>query len=340
MGNELKVKEPPEELVEFLKNSKSLILVTHINPEGDALGSTLAFGMALERLGKSVALFDRDPVPEFYRFLPGWQRFTNSDFSLLLKNFRAHKCGIDGLILLDCNSPERADIKVPSDIPLIIIDHHETEKSFEVAVPVIKWIVPAAPATGMLVYNLIKNLGVKIDYDMAVSLYTAIAIDTGTFRYSNTTPEVLQIAAELLSLGVRPEMVSEALYDSWTTGRFRLLVECLNTLEIDGSIAITHVTEEDFKKTGTSSEDTENFSNFPRMIRDVKVSVFLRQIGPAKWKASLRSKGNINVAKIAEVFGGGGHKNAAGFMVEGRLEDIKRLIVEEVKRSMGEEVKG
>lgn len=349
MTNELKYKkpsditqEPPEELIEFLKGSKALVLVTHINPDGDALGSTLALGIALERLGKSVALFDRDPVPEFYRFLPGWQRFTNSDFSFLLKKFRALNGRIDGLILLDCNSPERAAIEVPSDIPLLIIDHHETEKTFDSkgAAPAIKWIVPVAPATGMLVYKLIKGLGVRIDHDMAVSLYTAIAIDTGTFRYSNTTQEVLQIAAELLSLGVRPEMVSEALYDSWTTGRFRLLIECLNTLEIDSGIAITHVTEEDFKKTGTSSEDTESFSNFPRMIRDVKVSVFLRQIGPDKWKASLRSKGDINVAKIAEVFGGGGHKNAAGFMTEGRLEDIKRLITEEVKRSIGEGVKG
>lgn len=322
--------QPPGELTEFLKNSKVLILVTHINPEGDALGSTLALGIALERLGKTVALFDRDQVPEFYRFLPGWQRFMNSDFGLLLKNFKTEKGKVDGIILLDCNSPERAAIEVPSDIPLVIIDHHETER----ASSAIKWIEPQAPATGVLVYHLLKSLGVKIDHEIAVSLYTAIAIDTGTFRYSNTTPEVLQIAAELLSLGVKPEKISEALYDNWSAGRFKLLIKCLNTLEIDSGIAITYVTEEDFKKTGTSSEDTENFSNFPRMIKDVKVSIFLRQTGPDKWKASLRSKGEINVAKIAEVFGGGGHKNAAGFIIEGRLEDIKRLIAEEVKRAM------
>lgn len=344
-----KIKEPPDELINFLTRSKNLVLVTHINPEGDALGSTLALGMALERLGKKITFFDRDRVPEFYRFLPGAERFRDSDFKALLNDIKNSIGIIDAIILLDCNTPERAGIEVPLEIPLIVIDHHETER-LAVSSPVVtsapvggesnslssivKWIVPGAPATGVLIYYLIKALDIKIDYEMALNLYTAIAIDTGTFRYSNTTPEVLQIAAELLSIGVRPEMVSEALYDSWTTGRFRLLIECLNTLEIDSGIAITHVTEEDFKKTGTSSEDTENFSNFPRMIMDVKVSLFLRQIGPDKWKASLRSKGDINVAKIAERFGGGGHKNAAGFIIEGRLEDIKRLITEEVKRAM------
>lgn len=338
----VKVKEPPEELVNFLIGSKNLVLVTHINPEGDALGSTLALGIALERLGKKITLFDRDRVPEFYRFLPGWQRFSNSDFKVLLNDIKNSIGIIDAIVLLDCNTPERAGIEVPEGVPLVVIDHHETER-LAVSSPVsstVKWIVPGAPATGVLIYYLIRALNIKMDYEIALNLYTAIAIDTGTFRYSNTTPEVLQIAAELLSLGVRPEMVSEALYDSWTRGRFRLLIKCLNTLEIDSGIAITYVTEEDFKKTGTSSEDTENFSNFPRMIRDVKVSVFLRQTGPDKWKASLRSKGDINVAKIAEVFGGGGHKNAAGFIIEGRLEDIKRLIAEEVKKAMIEEVAG
>lgn len=319
---------PPEELLQFLKRARNLILATHINPEGDALGSSLALGIALERLGKSVALFDRDPVPEFYRFLPQWERFLNSDFNLLLKKLKKQRSPIDGLILLDCNTPERADIEIPPDVPLLIIDHHETEKPSQA---IIRWIVPDAPATGALVYSIIKALGVKIDHDIAVALYTAVAIDTGTFRYSNTTPEVLKIAAELISAGVRPEMISEALYDNWSMERFYLLIRCLNSLEIKDGVAITSVTEEDFQKTGTKAEDTENFSNFPRMIRDIKISVFLRQIAPNKWKASLRSKGDINVARIAETFGGGGHRNAAGFFIDGTLEDTKRLILERLK---------
>ncbi len=322
---------PPKEIIEFLKNSKNLVLATHINPEGDAIGSTIALGIALERLGKNTLLYNRDGVPYFYRFLPGHERFTNSDFKALRKGFQESRGPVNAVILLDCNTPERAAIEVPPDTTLLIIDHHEPSEVFKKPASSIQWIEPSAPATGVMVYYLIKALGVEIDYEIAVNLYTAIAIDTGTFRYSNTTPASLQIASELLLLGVRPELVSEALYDSWSINRFKLLIECLNTLEIIDDIAITYVTEESFKKTGTSQEDTENFSNFPRMIRDVKVSVFLRQIGRDKWKASLRSKGDIDVREVAWFFGGGGHRNAAGFIIEGSLEEIKKKIKDRLK---------
>lgn len=322
---------PPKEIIEFLKNSKNLILATHINPEGDAIGSTVALGIALERLGKNTLLYDRDGVPHFYRFLPGHERFFNSDFKTLIKGFQESRGPVDTIILLDCNTIERAAIEVPPDTTILIIDHHEPPEAFKKPARAIPWIEPSAPATGVMVYYLIKALGVEIDYEIAVNLYTAIAIDTGTFRYSNTTPETLNLAAELLSKGVRPEQVSEALYDSWSINRFKLLIECLNTLEIIDGIAITYVTEESFKKTGTSQEDTENFSNFPRMIRDVKVSVFLRQIDANKWKASLRSKADIDVGEVARAFGGGGHRNAAGFIIEGSLEEIKKKIKDRLK---------
>ncbi len=327
---------PPEILLDFLRDAKNLVLATHINPEGDALGSTLALSMALERLNKHTLLFDRDRVPEFYRYLPGVERFRNLDFNSLLKDFQASHGSIDAIILLDCNTPERADIEIPEGISLVIIDHHEIPGGTKSGPEPLIWIDPTAPATGMMVYKLIKALGVELDYEMALNLYTAIAVDTGTFRYSNTSSEVLQVASELLQLGVRPERVSEALYDNWSINRFRLLINSLSTLEVDDSVggevtvAIIYVDEGMFKETGTSEEDTENFSSFPRMIKDVKVSVFLRQIGPSKWKASLRSKGLINVASVARRFGGGGHRNAAGFFIDGELEDIKRRIKEAI----------
>ena len=336
---------PPEELLEFLRKAKALILATHINPEGDALGSTIALGIALERMGKRVGLYNRDGVPYFYNYLPGAEKFSNSDFKALIREFRDSTGKVDGIVLLDCNTPERAAIERPTvtsppgeDIPLVIIDHHEIETTTVASPPacglsraVIKWILPQAPATGLMIYYLIKALAVKIDYEIAVNLYTAIAIDTGTFRYGNTTPEALEVAAELIELGVRPELIAEALYGSWTVNRFNLFRECLNTLEIIDGIAFSYVTEESLRSTGSSPEDTENFSNFPLTIKDVKVSVFLRQIGPDKWKASFRSKGNIDVAKIARSFGGGGHRNAAGAFIDGGLQEIKRLILERLR---------
>lgn len=319
----------PEEVVEFLKRSRKFIIITHINPEGDALGSSIALAMALERLGKESVLFDKDSVPYFYRYLPWSERYRNGDFMSIIRSESP-----DGIILIDCNHPERADVEIPEEYPLLIIDHHETARDIDA----LKWIEPSSPATGVMIYYLVSTLGIEIDLEMAINLYTAIAVDTGTFRYSNTDARTLEIAAELLKKGVRPEVVSRALYENWTPERFCLLIEALNKLELVGdgskSIALSYVTLEDFRKTKTTSLDTENFSNFPRMISDVEVSVFLREIEDNKWKVSLRSKGNVNVAKISQSFNGGGHREAAGFIIHGRIEDVKREIIERIRDTM------
>ena len=307
----------PDELIQFITREKKFFIATHINPEGDALGSALALALALESLGKETVVYDRDPVPESYRFLPGHERFTSSISNL--------KSQISNLILLDCNEPERAGI---DNVPILysaVIDHHETEKEFGQ----IRWIEPRAAATGVMVYALLKKLGVRITGDMATNLYTAIAIDTGTFRYSNVTSEVLRAAAELVDAGADPAAVAEGLYETWSRGRFMLLIDVLNTLEITDGLVITVATKEMFMRTGTSAEDTENFSNFPRMMKDSEVSAFFRETEDG-WKVSLRSKGAVNVAQIADGFRGGGHRNAAGYRVKGDLKKAKESLAKAV----------
>jgi phosphoesterase RecJ-like protein len=169
---------------------------------------------------------------------------------------------------------------------------------------------------------------------MATNLYTAISIDTGTFRFSNTTSDVFRIAAELMESGADPGAIAEALYETWSRGRFGLLQKVLNTLEITEGIAVIVVTKEMFSETGTSPEDTENFSNFPKMIKDIKVSLFMREIEEG-WKASLRSKGEYNVAVIAARFGGGGHRNAAGCIIKGDLKTAKAQLIHAIAGSKG-----
>lgn len=304
----------PGQLIEFLNHERRFFIATHGNPEGDALGSSIALSLALESLGKETVVYDRDPVPEFYRFLPACEKFTDSFVSL--KNNEL------AVVLLDCNEPERAGL---SEAPIhrsVVIDHHETLRDFGD----IKWIEPAAAATGVMVYHLLKALAVKIDRDIATNLYTAIAIDTGTFRYDNTTADVLAIAAELVAAGADPGAISGALHESWSAGRFRLFVEVINTLETVGEIAITVATADMFVKTGTGAADTENFSNFPKMMKDTKISAFFRQVEDG-WKVSLRSKGAINVADLASRFLGGGHRNAAGYTVKGNLEKAKEELI-------------
>jgi phosphoesterase RecJ-like protein len=306
----------PEELIEFLLSEKKFFLATHINPEGDALGSALALSMALESLGKETVVYDRDRVPESYRFLPGHERFTNS--------LPSQGVGAP-LILLDCNEPERAGLDNVAISFAAVIDHHETEKDFGD----IRWIEPRAAATGLMVFDLIRSLGIPITKDMAANLYTALAIDTGTFRYSNVTSDTLRAAAELADAGADPAAVAVGLYETWSAGRFRLLIEVLNTLEIADKTAMIVARKEVFAKTGTSGEDTENFGNFPRMMRDIEVSAFFRETEDG-WKVSLRSKGSFNVARIAARFNGGGHRNAAGYRTKGDLGKAKKALMDAV----------
>ncbi|RJQ42307.1 MAG: bifunctional oligoribonuclease/PAP phosphatase NrnA [Nitrospiraceae bacterium] len=314
---------PPKELLRFLKEENVFIIATHVSPDGDALGSSIALSMALESLGKKTIVYDKDPVPEFYKFLPGSERFTDS-----IPDVTRGGGQLSPLILLDCNDAERAGIEKLQFASSAVIDHHETARDFGA----IKWIDPKSPATGLMIFYLIKELGVTVTREIATNLYTAIAIDTGTFRYSNTTPEVLQVSAELIEAGADPSYIAENLYETWTDSRFRLLQKVLNTLEIHNDIAITHVTLEMFRETGAAIADTETFPGFPRKLRSIKISVLFREIENNYYKISLRSKGrDVNVAKIAEKFGGGGHSNAAGYRIRADFKTAKEALLKAVK---------
>ena len=311
------MKVPPE-LLFHLKEREDFFIATHISPEGDAIGSSLALSMALEAMGKKTIVFDRDGVPAIYKYLPGQEK--------VLSTFGDIDASLFNLLLLDCNTPDRAGIRGLRFKSAAVIDHHETEADFGDP----KWIEPHAAATGLMVFSLIKELGAELTREIAVNLYSAIAIDTGTFRFGNTTAEVLRAAAELADAGAKPGYIANNLYETWSEKRFRLLVLCLNTLDMRNGTAFTHVTQEMFEKTGAGPEDTENFSGFPRMMRDISISAFFREIGRHEWKVSLRSRGEANVADIAAFFGGGGHKNAAGCTIKAALADAKQALLDKV----------
>lgn len=309
----------PPQLTTLLKEERSFFIATHINPEGDALGSSIALSMALDAMGKETVLYDKDPVPEVYRFLPGRERFVMSPEAL--------QDGQRVCLLLDCNEPVRAGLDTAAIQRSAVIDHHETEKGFGD----VRWIEPRAAATGMMVYYLLRELGSDITEEMAINLYTALAVDTGTFRYNNTTADVLRVAAELIELGAHPSEVAENLYETWSRNRFRLLTHVLDTLEIHDDVAMTTVTGEMFERTNTTADDTEHFSEFPRMIADIRIAALFRQTGDG-WKVSLRSRGETNVAQVALEFGGGGHRNAAGYKVKTDIKNAKELLLRAVRR--------
>jgi phosphoesterase RecJ-like protein len=308
----------PAELIAALMEGDDFLLATHISPEGDAYGSQIALAMALQKLGKRTYLYNRDGVVDFYTFMPG----SEDIHTTLPENTSPYT-----LVVMDCNSAERAAVDGQSFKRTLVVDHHETESDFGD----VKWIVPEAPATGIMAFELIKALGVDVTPEMAVNLYTAIAVDTGTFRYNNTTPEVLRAAADLAEAGAAPGEIAEHVYQSWSSGRFKLLCMTLGTIETVDGVAVSSVTQGMFEATGTSSADTEEFSNFPRMIKDASVSAFLKETPEGKWKVSLRSKGTRNVAQVAEHFGGGGHRNAAGCTIEGTLPEAKKKLLAAIK---------
>jgi len=314
------MKVPPE-LLAFLKEDDDFFITTHINPEPDALGSVLALSSALATLGKRSVLYVRDPVPEMYHFMPSHEKFTS--------NIPLDSLKQKPIILLDCNTLERAGLKNIRFKSSAVIDHHETEKEFGD----IRWIVPQAAATGIMIFYLLKEMGIALSGDIATTLYSAIAIDTGTFRYSNTTAEVLKVGAELIEAGAEPATIATNLYEIWSEKRFRLFILALNTLEIIDDIAIICVTKAMFEKTGTGPNDTEMFVSFPRMMKDVKVSVLFRQDETDFWKVSLRSRGSMNVARIATQFKGGGHRNAAGYQIKADLATAKEKLLKIISQN-------
>ncbi len=303
---------PPRELVRAFLEEDGFLLATHINPEGDALGSTLALYDALRQLGKKARVYDRDPVPEIYKFLPGWHGL---DCRIPVNT------GELALVLIDCGNPDRAALKGVRFRKGFVIDHHETEAGFGDIV----WVEPHAPAAGLMVFELLKSLGVKITREMALNLYTAISTDTGVFRYENTTAEALEASAELVRLGAQPALVAGNVYESWRPGRMRLLALALQTLDIRDGIAVISISKEMLEATGTTIEDTDNFTSFPRMIAGMRASGVFMEVEDGMVRASLRSKGILDVRAIAEGFGGGGHRNAAGFRVNAGLNEAKEL---------------
>lgn len=316
---------PPAELTEFLKESDDFLIATHISPDGDGIGSSAALSMLLKALGKKTAALIKDPFPSSYLFLPG-----AADF-LSLKDYidSGHKA--ENLILIDCNETKRigmdaSDSSYFSFSKTAVIDHHETNKSFGD----IRWIVPEAPATGLMIYHLIKQMKVKITSEMAVNLYTAISFDTGNFRYENTTSDVFMAAADLTEAGAKPHIIYSSLFEKWTFNRFNLLLSVMKTLELDDGLAIAAVTKEMLAETSSTEDDTESFVSFPRILDEVKVSAIIREANENFYRVSLRSK-NVNVAKIAEAFGGGGHKNAAGFRIKADLEILKKNLKDKIK---------
>lgn len=314
----------------LIRNAKRVLVSSHENPDGDAIGSTLALGLGIEQMGKEVVFYNKDGVPETLRFLPHSDR--------IVKSLDGIEGTFDLAFAVDCTGTNRAGSEFEDFLStgrggkVIIMDHHQTNNSSAD----LHLLDPRSSSTGIIVYSLLKQLPVEINSDIADNIYTTIIGDTGSFRYSNTNPDTFRVAAELVEHGVDPAEISEALFESEPLRKLKLIGLVLPTLEVSGDkkIASVYVDNKMFAQSGACREDTEGIVNIPRSIKGVEVALLFREEvdkDGSLWKVSFRSKGQVDVAKVAEGFGGGGHYRAAGCSLAGDLDEVKKRVIESVR---------
>ena len=311
-------------IVSTLRDGKSFILTTHIDPDVDGIGSMLALGRALLDANKDVVLLTEAPVFPPYNRLRGADRIVQC-----LDSERA----FDGVVVLDCAEIERLGgfwAKFESQKPLINIDHHESNNFFGH----LNLVDINSSSTGELVFKVIKLGGFPVAHDVAENIFAAIQADTGSFRYDNTTPTSLKIAAEMMECGANPWELYREVMDGYGLSRLKLLEMALSTIEFHhaGKIGIMTLFLEMFVKAGASPVDSEGFVDYPRFVSGVEIAVLIRQIGKNHYKFSLRSNSRVNVAQLAARFGGGGHAKAAGIEYHGTIGVLKEDFLKEAVR--------
>ncbi|HEX5716952.1 MAG TPA: bifunctional oligoribonuclease/PAP phosphatase NrnA [Thermoanaerobaculia bacterium] len=312
----------PEDLLKKIRLGNRFLLTSHINPDGDAIGSELGLARLLRSMGKGAVVWNRDPIPTIYRPLPGSDRIHTGE-----EPPAGFPDRFDGIVVLECPSPDRTGLEEHlSARPVINIDHHLGNQLYGS----VNWVDSAAPAVGEMIYRLSQGLKLTLDPETASCLYLTLVTDTGGFRFSNATPAAFEAAAALVRDGAHPEQVSQWLYESQPLAVVRLIGEMLQTLQIHeaGRVATARLTPEMFARVGASPGDSEGLIDFPRSIAGVEAVALIRQREDGTHKVSLRSRGEVDVEKIARHHGGGGHRNAAGFVLEGDGEAARQKVAE------------
>lgn len=313
------------QMVDELRKAPQVALFSHVSPDGDCLGSMLAIGLALEKLGKDVVYYNSDPIPLNLRFLPGIDKVQTELPDPLPRT----------LLFVDCSDLGRVDIQpegIPEGTIVLNLDHHISNHNFGT----LNLVDPGASASGEIALKLIRGLQVEVDAEIATNLYTAMVTDTGSFQFSNTTAETHRLAAELFEQGIDIEEIHYQLYDQKPLAQVELLRRGLSRLKLyaDGKLAIMTLSRTDFQESGADESLSEGLVNHARTIQGVEVAVFLKEVDERRIRASLRSNRWFDVNLTAARFGGGGHKRAAGCTINALLDEAEQLMVEAVEEEI------
>ena len=298
------------------------IITSHVEPEGDAIGSELALFYLVKQLGKNAVIVNEDSAPERYKFLPGWKKIIAGDSGKLK--------GYNNVIITDCPTIERSGkmTQLVSNAKIKInIDHHISNENFADY----NWVNPDASSCGEMIFNLYKEMELNINEEIATLLYVAILTDTGSFQYDSTTYGTHHIAGELIKLGVHSAKIAQKIYETKTIGDIELLSKALSTIAVtnDGKIAYLNVTKKMLEETNTAPDRTDGFINYARAIEGSEISILFREDlkDPKSIHVGFRSKGRANVNVLASKFGGGGHPKASGCLLEGDLENVAKKVL-------------
>jgi bifunctional oligoribonuclease and PAP phosphatase NrnA len=295
-----------KEVLKHIEQRNQFLLTSHARPDGDAIGSALACRQILRAMGKEAEVVLRDGVPRVYRPLPFADKVVQAD--------RVNGA-YEAAIILECDSIKRTRLEGLEERFLISIDHHLSGRPFAN----VNWIDPTAVATAEMVYCLAREAGVKISPEIATCLYTAVLTDTGSFMFEGTNERTFTLARELVLAGANPAHCARNVYFGHSTAKMRLLGAALSTLHRAGPLAWTSVSQEQMESCHAKEEDCEGLVNYMLSIHDVEVAAFFRELPDGRYRVSLRSKGGLNVAAVAERFGGGGHQCASGCSLDGPL---------------------
>jgi phosphoesterase RecJ-like protein len=311
---------------QVLRQKNSFFLCTHLQPDGDALGSMLALAGVLLEMGKKVVVYGPEGAPRLYGFLPAVERLEPE----------ASPAASEVAVVLDCGALARVGPRAAelARHPLLInIDHHQTNGGFGH----LRLVDRASCATGEIVRRLIAALPWPLSEAAALNLYVAVASDTGNFQNANTDRRAFELAAEMVGLGVRPAEVARRLFDDYSLARLRLLGLALGKLETlgGGRLALLSVSRRMLAEAGAELEECAGLISQISSLAGVEVAALLTETAGERVEVSLRSRDGVNVADVAEGFGGGGHPNAAGFALEGRLGEVRSQVVEALGAALG-----
>ena len=316
---------PVQQIADLIRRSDHFLVTSHANPDGDAIGSTIALGYILSALGKDFCLYNPTGMPHQFDWLPlpGPMHTTLS--------------GAEGnwIFVLDCGTESRVGPelhKVMGTRPIANVDHHLGNPNFGQ----FNWVDDSYAAVAAMIAELADELDVPLTGPLAEAIYLGIVTDTGFFTFDNTDPRIMELAARLIRLGLKPGAINAKIRNQWTVNRFRLWGKSFATTEMffGGQLAVACVTKDMMDRTGTTSADTEEIVNFLRRLRGTRAAVILREEPDGGFKFSLRSTGADNVQAVAVQFGGGGHRNAAGGTIVDELSSAKMRLV----KALGEEL--